>query len=54
MKNFPSETSKKILDEMENLVADKPDCIIIYAGMNVITSIINSLNPGKENRKKCK
>ena len=54
VKNFPDETSKKKLDEKENLVADKPDCIIVYAGMNDITSIINSLNPGKENRKKCK
>ena len=29
---------------MENLVADKRDCIIIHAGMNDITNDINSLN----------
>ena len=36
--------SEKILDEMENLLADKPDYIIIHAGTNDITSGISSLN----------
>ena len=36
--------SEKILDEIENLLADKPDYIIIHAGTNDITSGISSLN----------
>ena len=43
VKNFPSGTSEKLLEEIENLAADKPDCIIIYAGTNDITNGINSL-----------
>ena len=48
VKNFPSETIEKVLKEMENLVADKPDCIIIHAGTNDITNGINSLNSVKK------
>ena len=54
VKNFPSRTSRKVLEEMENL--DKPDCIIIHIGTNDITNGINSLNSVKEivkNVKKC-
>ena len=36
--------SEKILEEMENLLADKPDYIIIHAGTNDITNCISSLN----------
>ena len=44
MKKFLSETSKKILKEIESLIPDKPGCITIYAGTNDITNNINSLN----------
>ena len=43
VKNFPGGTSEKILEEMENLVADKPACIIIHAVTIDITNDINSL-----------
>ena len=33
---------------MENLVADKPDCIIIHVGKNEITNDINSSNSVKK------
>ena len=33
---------------MENLVADKPDCIIVHAGKNEITNDINSSNSVKK------
>ena len=39
---------------MENLVVQKPECIIIYARTNDITSGINSLNSAKKIVKKCK
>ena len=42
VKNFPGGTSEKVLEEIENLVAGKPDCIIIHAGMNDIVNGINS------------
>ena len=48
VKNFPSGTPEKILGQIEDLVADKPDCIIIHAGMNDITNGINSLNSVKK------
>ena len=44
VKIFRGGTSEKVLEEMENLVADKPDCIIIHAGTNDIINGINSLN----------
>ena len=44
VKNFPGGTSKKVLEEIENLLADKPGCIIIHARTNDITNDINSLN----------
>ena len=48
IKNFPVEPPKKIQDEMENLVADKLDCIIIHAGAIDITNAINFLNSVKK------
>ena len=44
VKNFSGGTTEKVLQEIENLVADKPNCIIIHAGKNDITNGINSLN----------
>ena len=48
VKNFPGGTFEKRLQKMENLVADKPDCIIIHAGTNDIINGINSLNSVKK------
>ena len=48
VKNFPGGTTEKVLEEIENLVADKPDYIIIHAGTNDITKGINSLNSVKK------
>ena len=44
IQNLPGGTSETILDEVDTLVADKPDCIIVHAGTNDITKGINSLN----------
>ena len=48
VKNFPGGTTEKVLKEIEDLVADKPDCVIIHAGTNNITNGINSLNSIKK------
>ena len=47
-KNFPGGTSENVLEETENLIGDKPDCIIIHAGTNDITNDINSSNSVKK------
>ena len=44
IQNFPGSTTEIILDKVETLVTEKPDCIIIHAGTNNITNGINSLN----------
>ena len=46
--------SETTLKEIEILVADKPDCIIIYAGTTDITNGTSSLNSGKKIAKKTK
>ena len=51
VKNFPGGTSEKVLQEMENLIAHKPDCIIIHAGTNDITNGIKSLDSVKKTGK---
>ena len=43
IQNFPGGTTETILDKVETLVAEKPDCIIIHAGTNDVTNGINSL-----------
>ena len=48
VKNLPGGTTKKVLEEIEDLVADTPDCIIIHAGTNDITNGMNSLNSVKK------
>ena len=48
IQNLPGGTSETILDEVDTLVADKPDCIIVHAGTNDITKGINSLNSVKK------
>ena len=47
-KNFTGGTSENVLEEAENLIGDKPDCIIIHAGTNDITNGINSSNSVKK------
>ena len=44
IQNFPGGTTETILEEVETLVTEKPDCIIIHAGTNDITNGINSIN----------
>ena len=53
-KNFPGGIFEKLLEEMENLVADKPDCLIIHAGTNDVANGINSLNSVNKIVKKVK
>ena len=48
IQNFPGGASETILDKVETLVAEKPDCIIIHAGTNDIMNGINSLNSVKK------
>ena len=48
VKNFPVGISKKVLQEMENFVADKSGWIFVHAGTNGITNGINSLNSVKK------
>ena len=52
IQNFPGGTTETILDKVETLVAEKPDCIIIHAGTNDIMNGINSLNSVKKFLKK--
>ena len=54
IQNLPGGTSETILDEVDTLVADKPDCIIVHAGTNDITKGIDSLNSVKKIVKKVK
>ena len=54
IQNFPGGTSETILDVVDTLVTDKPDCIIVHAGTNDITKGINSLNSVKKIVKKVK
>ena len=48
IQNFPGGTSEFILDKVETLVGEKPDCIIIHAGTNDIMNRMNSLNSVKK------
>ena len=52
IQNFPGGTTETILDKVETLVAEKPDCIIIHAGTNDIVNGIKSLNSVKKLLKK--
>ena len=48
VKNFSGGIGEKIVEELDALVADKPDCLIVHAGTNDITNGINSLNCAKK------
>ena len=52
IQNFTGGTNENILDMVDTLVTDKPDCIIVHAGKNDITKGINSLNSVKKIAKK--
>ena len=54
IQNSPDGSSETILDVVDTLVTDKPDCIIVHAGTNDITKGINSLNSVKKIVKKVK
>ena len=54
IQNFPGGTSEIILDVVDLLVTDKPDCTIVHAGTNDITKGINSLNSVNKIVKKVK
>ena len=54
VENFSGGTGEKIVEELDALVADKPDCLIVHAGTNDITNGINSLNCAKKIIKKVK
>ena len=35
VKTFPGATSKKVLEEMDEIIKEKPDSLIIHAGTNI-------------------
>ena len=52
IQNFTVGPSETILDEVDTVVSEKPDCIIVHAGTNNITEGINTLNCVKKIVKK--
>ena len=42
--NFPAGTSETVLEEVEELVKNKPDTLIVLAETNDLTKMINVLN----------
>ena len=44
VKNVLGATSEKILEEMNEIIKEKPDSTIIHAGTNDLTNNINLLN----------
>ena len=48
VKIFPGATSEKILEEMDEIIKEKPDSIIIHAGTNDLINNINLLNSAKK------
>ena len=42
IQNFLGGTSETIVDQVDTLVVDKPDCIIVHVGTNDSTKGINS------------
>ena len=51
IKNFPGTTSEKILDEMDEIIKEKPDSIIIHARTNDLSNKINLLNSAQKKKK---
>ena len=52
IQNFTVGPSETILDEVDTVVSEKPDCIIVHADANNITEGINTLNSVKKMLKK--
>ena len=52
VKNFSGGTGEKIIEDLDALVADKPDYLMVHAGTNDITNGINSINCAKKKKKK--
>ena len=48
VKNYPGGTSEVILDNIDDIVKNKPDCLINHAGTNDLTNGINLLNQAKK------
>ena len=46
--NFPGGTSETILENIDEIIKNKPDCLIIHAGTNDLTNGINLLNQAKK------
>ena len=51
VKKFPGTTSEKILEEMNEIIKEKPDSIIIHAETNDLSKNINLLNSAKKKKK---
>ena len=51
VKNIPGGTSGAILDKFDDLLKNKPDGLIVYAGTNDIAKGENLLNNVKKNLK---
>ena len=46
--NFPGGTNAKILENIDQLVKSKPDCLIVHAGTNDLANGTNLLNKAKK------
>ena len=46
--NFPGGTSETILENIDEIIKNKPDCLSIHAGTNDLTNGINLLNQAKK------
>ena len=53
VKNTPEVTNETVLDKIDTLVGQKPDCIIVHAGTNDINRT-NTLNTTKKIERKVK
>ena len=52
--NFPGGTSATILENIDQLVKCKPDCLIVHEGPNDLANRTNLLNPVKKTVKQFK
>ena len=48
IKNFPGGTSETVLENIDEIMKCKPDCIVIHAGTNDLINGINLLNQTKK------
>ena len=46
--NFPSGTSEKILEKLDDIIKEQPDSLIVYVGTNNLTNNVNLLNNVKK------